>query len=300
MTSVPLTTSRYRHRRGDTAAARWTRRGLIAVALLLLFWMLVFPLVVVFAEALGLPYAISAGPTWDAVWLTVITAAISVPLNVVFGIAAAWCVTKFDFTGKSLLLTLIDLPFAISPVVAGLALLLVYGERGGLLAPWVNQLYEVDLGPLGVFEVSTKIVFAVPGIVLATVFITFPFVARELIPLMQAQGTEEETAARVLGARGWQTFVKVTLPNIKWGLLYGVILCNARAIGEFGAVFVVTAGHADQVTLPLHVERVYYANMVRVVPAFAVASLLAAVAVITLIVKAAVEWKFKAQMRKKP
>lgn len=279
-----------------------TRRLLIALALALLGVFLVLPLGVVFWHALseGLRAygdAVVNSPTWRAIRLTLLTAAIAVPLNTVFGVAAAWAVTKHEFRGKSLLLTLIDLPFSVSPVVAGLSLLLLFGAQG-FFGGFVNRTYAVDLG-FTAFEVSTKVIFALPGVVLATVFITFPFVARELIPLMQAQGSDEELAARVLGASGWQIFARVTLPNIRWGLLYGVILCNARAMGEFGAVYVVSAGSSDQITLPLHVERVYYANMVRVVPAFAVASLLAALAVVTLGIKAAVEWKWKRELREK-
>jgi sulfate/thiosulfate transport system permease protein len=278
------------------------RRLLIGLALTLLGAFLVLPLVVIFWNALSegvraYGEAIADTHTWLAVKLTLLTAAVAVPLNTVFGVAAAWAVTRFDFRGKSLLVTLIDLPFSISPVVAGLCFVLLFGAQG-LFGAFVNRTYVVSLG-FTTLELSTKIVFALPGIVLATVFITFPFVARELIPLMQAQGTEEEQVARVLGASGRQIFWRITLPNIRWGLLYGVILCNARAMGEFGAVYVVSAGFSDQVTLPLHVERVYYANMVRVVPAFAVASLLAALAVVTLAVKAAVEWRFKAEMKRK-
>jgi sulfate/thiosulfate transport system permease protein len=272
------------------------RVTLIALAVAAVAFFLVLPLGIVFYNALSEGWAayasaIANDPTWQAVRLTLLTAAIVIPLNTLFGVAAAWCVTKFEFRGKSLLMTLIDLPFSVSPVVAGLCLMLLFGSQG-FFGGVTNREFILNLGFTKI-ELSTRVVFALPGIVLATVFITFPFVARELIPLMQAQGTEEEEAARVLGASGWTTFFRVTLPNIKWGLLYGVILCNARAIGEFGAVYVVTTGQSGQVTLPLHVERVYYANAVRIVPAFAVASLLAAVAVLTLIVKAAVEWRFR-------
>lgn len=279
-----------------------TRRLLIGLALVLLGVFLVLPLVVIFWHAFseGLraySEAVVDSGTWRAVKLTLLTAAIAVPLNTVFGVAAAWAITKHRFRGKSLLVTLIDLPFSVSPVVAGLCLVLLFGAQG-IFGGFVNKTYALHLG-ITDLEISTKIIFALPGIVLATVFITAPFVARELIPLMQAQGAEEEVAARVLGAGGWQIFWRVTLPNIRWGLLYGVILCNARAMGEFGAVYVVSAGFSDQLTLPLHVERVYYANMVRVVPAFAVASLLAALAVVTLVIKTAVEWRFKGELKGK-
>jgi len=262
---------------------------LIALAILLLTIFLILPLVLIFVSALAEGFGayvheVLDDRTWSAIRLTLITAAIAVPLNTLFGVAAAGCVTKFDFRGKSLLATLIDLPFSVSPVVAGLCLLLVFGKRG-----WFGPVLE---------RLDVPVIFAVPGIVLATVFITFPFVARELIPLMEAQGTDEEQAARVLGAGGWQTFWHVTLPNIKWGLLYGVILCNARAMGEFGAVYVVSTNQADQITLPLHVQRVYYATYVRVVPVFAVASLLAFLAVVTLIVKTFVEWRFRHDVRR--
>ena len=294
---------------------------LIGAALLLAVVFLVLPLIVVFVEAFGVGYVIrqvregtapfaqaaggawreywaevTHGDTWRAIRLTLLTAAVAVPLNLVFGIAAAWCITKFRFRGKSLLTTLIDLPFAISPVVAGLALILVFGESDGLLGPLANRTFALDLGFTEI-TASTKVVFALPGIVLATVFITFPFVARELIPLMQAQGADEEQAARSLGAGGWTTFFRVTLPNIKWGLLYGVILCNARAMGEFGAVFVVSGGYGEQMTLPLHVNAVYHANPVNSVPVFAVASILAVLAVVTLIVKAVAEWRYRAELK---
>jgi len=277
-------------RRGGASATTESlavRIVLILLALGLLGFFLVLPLVVVFWEALAEGWAAYAAAvdepdTWEAVRVTLLTAGIAVPLNVVFGIAAAWCVTKFEFRGKSILTTLIDLPFAVSPVVTGLTLVLLFGARGWF-GPWLEA---NDL----------KVVFALPGIILATVFITFPFVARELIPLMQAQGTEEEQAARVLGAGAWQMFWRVTLPNIKWGLLYGIILCNARAMGEFGAVYAVSGNFAGQITLPLHVERVYKATWVSMVPVFAVSSLLAGLAVVTLVVKTVVEWKFKREI----
>ncbi|AVP57586.1 sulfate ABC transporter permease subunit CysW [Pulveribacter suum] len=270
-----------RRARAGTTEAPWVRRVLIGVALVFLLLFLVLPLAAVFTEALrkGLD-AYLAGlrepDAWSAIRLTLITAAIAVPLNLVFGVAAAWCIAKFEFRGKAFLTTLIDLPFSISPVVAGLMYVLVFGANGWL-GPW---LAEHDI----------KIVFAVPGIVLATVFVTFPFIARELIPLMQAQGNDEEQAAVVLGASGWQTFRHVTLPNIKWGLLYGVILCNARAMGEFGAVSVVSGHIRGQTnTIPLHVEILY--NEYQSVAAFAAASLLALLALVTLVIKTVAEWK---------
>jgi sulfate transport system permease protein len=242
------------------------------------------PLAAVFAEALKKGWevylkAIVEPDELSAIKLTLITAVIAVPLNLVFGVAAAWTIAKFEFRGKNVLLTLIDLPFSVSPVISGLIYVLLFGAQG-----WFGEwLREHDI----------KILFAVPGIVLATVFVTFPFIARELIPLMQAQGSEEEEAALVLGASGWQTFWRVTLPNIKWGLLYGVILCNARAMGEFGAVSVVS-GHirGETNTLPLHVEILY--NEYNAIGAFAAASVLALLALVTLVAKTLVEW----QMRK--
>jgi sulfate transport system permease protein len=214
--------------------------------------------------------------------LTLIAAAIAVPLNLVFGVSAAWAIAKHDFRGKQLLITLIDLPFSVSPVVAGLVYILLFGAQGWF-GPWLQAN-------------DWKIVFAVPGIVLATVFVTFPFVARELIPLMQAQGRDEEEAATVLGATGWQTFWRVTMPNVKWGLLYGVILCNARAMGEFGAVSVVS-GHIRGMTntLPLHVEILY--NEYQFAAAFAVASLLALLALVTLVLKQFIEWRAHSQVK---
>jgi len=259
----------------------WVRVALIAVALVFLTLFLFIPLAAVFTEALKKGWEVYVESVIDAdalsaIKLTLIAAAISVPLNLVFGVAAAWAIAKFEFRGKSILLTLIDLPFSISPVIAGLMYVLVFGASGWF-GPW---LAEHDI----------KILFAVPGIVLATVFITFPFVARELIPLMQQQGTEEEEAALVLGASGWSTFWRVTMPNIKWGLLYGVILCNARAMGEFGAVSVVS-GHirGETNTMPLHVEILY--NEYNFTAAFAVASLLALLALVTLAIKSFIEWR---------
>lgn len=257
---------------------RWLLTG---VALVFLGCFLILPLASVFAEALrrGLAAYLAAFKDADAlasIRLTLLTAAISVPANVIFGVSAAWLISKFNFRGKSVLTTLIDLPFAVSPVISGLIYVLVFGLQGWFGA-W---LIEHDM----------KIIFAVPGIVLATTFVTFPFVARELIPLMQAQGSDEEYAAITLGANGWQTFWRVTLPNIKWGLLYGVILCNARAMGEFGAVSVVS-GHirGETNTMPLHVEILY--NEYNFVAAFAVASLLALLAIVTLVLKSLVEWR---------
>ncbi len=253
----------------------------IALAYLLLF--LGLPLLAVFVEAFKKGWALywaalQEPDAWSAIKLTFIAAAIAVPANLVFGVAAAWAIAKFEFKGKSLLITLIDLPFAVSPVVSGLVYVLLFGAQGWF-GPWL-QAHDI------------KLIFAVPGIVLATIFVTFPFIARELIPLMQAQGKEEEEAAVSLGASGWQTFLRVTLPNIKWGLLYGVILCNARAMGEFGAVSVVS-GHVRGLTntMPLHVEILY--NEYNAVAAFAVASLLALLAVVTLVVKSLVEWQAK-------
>ena len=264
-----------------TTEARWIRRGLIGLALCFMFLFLVLPLAAVFTEALrkGLGAyleALKEPDTWSAIRLTLITAAVAVPLNLVFGVAAAWAIAKYEFWGKSLLTTLVDLPFSVSPVVAGLVYVLMFGAQGWF-GPWL-QANDI------------KIVFAVPGIILATVFVTFPFIARELIPLMQAQGNDEEQAAIVLGATGWQTFWRVTLPNIKWGLLYGVILCNARAMGEFGAVSVVSGHIRGQTnTMPLHVEILY--NEYQSVAAFAVASLLALLALVTLAIKSFIEWR---------
>jgi sulfate transport system permease protein len=270
-----------------TTEPRAVRLLLIGVALAFLGLFLVLPLVVVFHQALekGLSAylaAIREPDALSAVRLTLLTAAIAVPANVLFGLAASWAIARFDFPGRSLLLTLIDLPFAISPVISGVVFILLFG-RQGWLGPWLSA---HDL----------KVVFAVPGIVLATIFVTFPFVARELIPVMQAQGRDEEEAAVVLGASGWQVFWRVTLPNVKWGLLYGVILCNARAMGEFGAVSVVS-GHIRGLTntLPLHVEILY--NEYQFQAAFAVASLLALLALVTLAAKHVVEWRERAAGR---
>jgi sulfate/thiosulfate transport system permease protein len=266
----------------ESTAVRWT---LITVAVVFLGLFLFLPLAMVFVSAFGKGIqayfdSFREPDALAAIRLTLLTAAIAVPLNLVFGIAAAWCIAKFEFTGKSLLITLIDVPFSVSPVVSGLIYVLIFGLQG-TLGPWLAA-HDI------------KIIFAVPGIVLATIFVTFPFVARELIPLIQAQGNDEEEAALTLGASGWQTFFRVTLPNVKWGLLYGVIICNARAMGEFGAVSVVS-GHIRGLTntMPLHIEILY--NEYQFVPAFAVASLLALLALLTLVIKSFVEWQSKRQ-----
>jgi sulfate transport system permease protein len=275
-----LVPHRAAHRR-STAESPLVRRLLIGIALVFLALFLVAPLASVFAQAFakGISFyfqSLADPMAWSAIKLTLVAAAISVPLNCVFGVAAAWTIAKFDFRGKNILLTLIDLPFSVSPVISGMIYVLVFGAQGWF-GPWL-------------LDHNIKIIFAVPGIVLATIFVTFPFVARELIPLMQAQGRTEEEAARVLGASGWQTFWRVTLPNIKWGLIYGVILCNARAMGEFGAVSVVS-GHirGETNTIPLHVEILY--NEYNFTGAFAVASLLTFLALITLALKIWVERK---------
>jgi sulfate/thiosulfate transport system permease protein len=274
-------------KRISTTEAPWVRWGLIALALVFMGLFLVLPLAAVFTEALrkGLGAyleALKEPDAWSAIRLTLITAAIAVPLNLVFGVAAAWAIAKYEFKGKAFLTTLVDLPFSVSPVVAGLIYVLLFGAQGWF-GPWLAA-HDV------------KIIFAVPGIVLATAFVTFPFIARELIPLMQAQGSEEEQAAIVLGASGWQTFWHVTLPNIKWGLIYGVILCNARAMGEFGAVSVVSGHIRGQTnTMPLHVEILY--NEYQSVAAFAVASLLALLALVTLVIKSLVEWRHERELK---
>ena len=275
---------------GEPPLVRWL---LIGVALVFLSLFLFIPLVFVFTQAfakgIGFYFETLRDPnTLSAVKLTLTAAVIAVPLNCVFGVAAAWAIAKFDFRGKNILLTLIDLPFSVSPVIAGLIFVLVFGAQGWLglylnsdnpTFPWLQNYIN---------DQNIKIIFAVPGIVLATIFVTFPFVARELIPLMQAQGRSEEEAARVLGASGWQTFWRVTLPNIKWGLLYGVILCNARAMGEFGAVAVVSGRIRGQTnTMPLHIEALY--DDYNFAGAFAVASLLAFLALVTLGIKTWVE-----------
>jgi sulfate transport system permease protein len=263
---------------GESRAVRWTLTG---VALVFLALVLVLPLALVFVQAFskGLPAyweAIAEPDALSAAKLTLLVASIAVPVNLIFGVAAAWCISKFEFPGKHLLITLIDLPFAVSPVISGMIFVLLFGAHG-----WFGSWMSAH---------DIKIIFAVPGIVLATTFVTAPFIARELIPLMQEQGSEEEEAAIVLGASGWQTFFRVTLPNIKWGLLYGLILCNARAMGEFGAVSVVS-GHirGETNTLPLHVEILY--NEYAFAASFAVASVLTLLALVTLALKTAVEWQ---------
>jgi sulfate/thiosulfate transport system permease protein len=259
----------------------WLRWSLTLLALATLGVLVALPLAAVFIQAFekgweAYLHAIAEPETLSAIELSLLVVAIAVPMNVVFGLAAAWCITKFDFKGKSVLVTLIDIPFGVSPVVSGLIYVLVFGAQGWF-GPWLS-------------DHDIRIIFAVPGIVLATTFVTFPFVARELISLMESQGTDEEEAAMVLGARAWQVFWRITLPNIKWGLLYGVVLCTARALGEFGAVSVVSGHIRGQTnTLPLHVEILY--NEYSYSGAFAVASLLSVVAVITLAFKKYLEWK---------
>ncbi len=269
-------------RRSARGEGAFARRLLIGVGLVFLALFLVLPLLVVFVQAFSKGWdafvaAIVEPDALAAIRLTLLVAAISVPLNCVFGVVASWAITKFDFRGKSLLISLIDLPFSVSPVVSGLIFVLLFGAQGWF-GPWL-------------IEHDVRLIFAVPGIVLATVFVTFPFVARELIPLMTEQGRDDEEAAVSLGASGWQVFRRVTLPNIRWGLLYGVLLCNARAMGEFGAVSVVS-GHIRGLTntMPLHVEILY--NEYDFVGAFAVASLLASLALVTLVLKSILEWRF--------
>jgi len=270
--------------RTEPALVRWL---LIIVALGFLGLFIILPLVVVFTSALQKGWqaylaAIREPEALAAIRLTLTAAAIAVPLNLVFGLAASWAIAKFDFKGKNLLITLIDLPFSVSPIVSGMIYILIFGLHGWL-GPWLDK-HDI------------RIIFAVPGIVLATIFVTFPFIARELIPLMQAQGSEEEEAALSLGASGWQTFWRITLPNVKWGLLYGVILCNARAMGEFGAVSVVS-GHIRGLTntMTLHVEILY--NEYNTVAAFSLASLLALLALVTLAAKSIIDWKTKQQLK---
>jgi sulfate transport system permease protein len=267
--------------RGPRQGIRWGRFLLIAVALAFLAAFLLLPLLVVFTQAFAKGAgaylaAVSDPMAWAAIKLTLMVAAIAVPMNLVFGVVSAWTITKFQFRGKSTLITLIDLPFAVSPVIAGLTYILLFGAHG-----WFGAYLQAH---------DIRIVFAVPGIVLATIFVTFPFVARELIPVMQAQGKDDEETALSLGANGWQVFWHVTLPNIRWGLLYGVLLCNARAMGEFGAVSVVS-GHIRGLTntMPLHVEILY--NEYNYAAAFAVASLLALLALLTLAGKSFLEWR---------
>ena len=284
MTTIITQHSHYRAKIASSRALSepaWLRWLLIALALAFLSVFLFVPLAAVFTEALRKGFGAYIGAVTEpdalaAIRLTLIAAAVAVPLNLIFGVAAAWAIAKFEFRGKSILTTLIDLPFAVSPVIAGLIYVLIFGLQG-----WFGEwLVDHDI----------KVIFAVPGIVLATIFVTFPFIARELIPLMQAQGKEEEEAGLVLGASGWQILWRVTLPNIKWGLLYGVILCNARAMGEFGAVSVVS-GHIRGLTntLPLHAEILY--NEYNYAAAFAVASLLAFLALATLALKSFIEWQ---------
>jgi sulfate transport system permease protein len=267
--------------RRHSRSARVARVALIGVSIAFLGLLLAAPLGAVLAQALAKGWqtyleSFADPDTRAAIRLTLLTAAIVVPINTVFGICASWAIAKFEFKGKSLLITLIDLPFAVSPVIAGLVFVLLFGAQGWL-GPWLQ-------------ERDVQVIFAVPGIVLATLFITFPYVARELIPLMQQQGSDEEEAAITLGASAWITFLRVTLPKIRWGLLYGIILCNARAMGEFGAVSVVS-GHIRGLTttMPLHVEILY--NEYNFVAAFAVASLLALLAILTLVLKSLVEWR---------
>ncbi|MCL2348407.1 MAG: sulfate ABC transporter permease subunit CysW [Planctomycetaceae bacterium] len=263
-----------------TTERAWVRYTLIGVALTFMSLFLLLPLIFMFYEAFAGGIAVYWNSLVDrdarhALKLTLLAAGIAVPVNILFGLVASWCIAKFEFRGKAFLITLIDLPFAISPVVAGLLFVLLFGARG-----WLGPFLESH---------NIQIIFAVPGVVIATLFVTFPFVARELIPVMQSQGTEEELAARVLGANGWQIFRRVTLPNIKWGLLYGVILCNARAMGEFGAVAVVSGNvQSKTCTLPLHIANVYNEN---IHAAFAVSTLLALLAMITLIAKTIIEIK---------
>ena len=285
MTTIITQHSHYRAKIASSRALSepaWLRWLLIALALAFLSVFLFVPLAAVFTEALRKGFGAYIGAVTEpdalaAIRLTLIAAAVAVPLNLIFGVAAAWAIAKFEFRGKSILTTLIDLPFAVSPVIAGLIYVLIFGLQG-----WFGEwLVDHDI----------KVIFAVPGIVLATIFVTFPFIARELIPLMQAQGKEEEEAGLVLGASGWQILWRVTLPNIKWGLIYGVVLCTARAMGEFGAVSVVS-GHIRGYTntLPLHVEILY--NEYNFVAAFAVSTLLAALALVTLVLKSILEYRY--------
>ena len=274
-----MSPQKFRYPTKDSAPVRilLTLAGVAYIGLFLLT-----PLIAVFAEALrngttAFVAAVTEKDALAAMWLTLTVAAIAVPLNTIFGLAAAWSVSKFDFWGKSVLITLIDLPFSVSPVISGLVYVLLFGAQG-YLGPWLDEL-------------GIKVIFTVTGLVLATVFVTFPFVARELIPLMQEQGVAEEEAALSLGASGWQMFWRVTLPNVRWGLLYGILLCNARAMGEFGAVSVVS-GHIRGLTntMPLHVEILY--NEYNFAAAFAVASILALLALVTLVLKSALEWRY--------
>ncbi|MEN6449899.1 MAG: sulfate ABC transporter permease subunit CysW [Thermoguttaceae bacterium] len=281
--ALKLTSGARRQTTDAIAEPRWVRWLLIGVSLTFLGLFLLVPLLVVFVEALALGWrayvhSLIDPDTRSAIRMTLLTAMFAVPINTLFGILAAWAIAKFKFVGKSLLITLIDLPYSVSPVIAGMIFVLLFG-RGGWFWPWLEA-HDI------------RIVYAPAGIVIATLFVTFPFVARELIPLMQSQGTEEEEAARLLGASGLQTFWRITLPNIKWGLLYGVILCNARAMGEFGAVSVVVGNIASTNTMPLHVERLYDGGTdAELSAAFAVASLLALLALVTLVLKTFLQWK---------
>jgi sulfate transport system permease protein len=286
MSDLALVAPPRRKLHAPTSESLSAKSILIGASVLFLGLFLVFPLVVVFVEALrggigAYVDSLSDPDALAAISLTLLVAAIAVPANLIFGIAAAWAIAKYEFRGKAFLITLIDLPFSVSPVISGLIYVILFGAQG-YLGTWL-QSYGI------------QIVFAVPGIVLATIFVTFPFVARELIPLMQEQGTQEEEAAISLGASGWQTFRRVTLPNVKWGLMYGVLLCNARAMGEFGAVSVVS-GHIRGLTntMPLHVEILY--NDYQWAAAFAVASLLALLALVTLIIKSILEWRFGSEI----
>jgi sulfate/thiosulfate transport system permease protein len=281
MTQIHVSTNQSVPINHATTESQWVRRGLIGVALTFLILVLLLPLIAIFIKAfeqgVGVYIASITEPdALSAIRLTLLVVLITVPLNTIFGVAAAWAISKFQFKGKNLLTTLIDLPFAVSPVIAGLVFILLFSVHG-VFGPWF-------------LERNIQIIFAVPGIVLATMFVTIPFIARELIPVMQAQGTAAEEASLTLGANGWKTFWYVTLPSIKWGLLYGIILCNARAIGEFGAVSVVS-GHIRGLTntMPLHVEILY--NEYQFTAAFAVASLMSILAIVTLIIKNIIEWR---------
>lgn len=282
----PATHGRAPRGASATEEPAWVRRGLIALVVLLLGIILFAPLATVFAQALdrGLAFAVASLGDRDAlaaIRLTLITAAVAVPLNAVFGLAAAWAIAKFDFRGKAFLITLIDLPFSVSPVVAGLCLVLLFGANS-MIGAWL-------------VAHGVSVVFAVPGVILATMFVTFPFVARELIPVMIEQGRAEEEAALTLGASGWRTFLTVTLPNVRWALLYGVLLCNARAMGEFGAVAVVSGRiRGDTVTMPLMIEMLY--NEYLSAAAFAMAALLALLALVTLTLKTGLEWRYADQL----
>ncbi len=269
-----------------TTEADWVRRLLIGIAIAFVVLFIGLPLATIFVEAFRHGFAafgsaVSHPHAISAIKLTLITALIVVPLNLVFGVAAAWAIARFHFPGRAVLITLIDLPLAVSPVISGMLFVLLFGSRAGLLGPWLA-------------EHGVKIIFGLPGIVIATTFVTFPYIARELVPLMEAQGSEEEEAALVLGASGWQTFFRITLPKIKWGLLYGVMLCTARAMGEFGAVSVVSSNVAGRTnTMPLHVEQSYKEYNLQA--AFAVASLLALLALVTLVARRVIAKRMEAK-----